>query len=114
MKLLFVCSRNKWRSPTAERVFSRTPGLEVRSRGLSASAVRRLTGADVAWADGIFVMEREHKRQLMNLFRTEAGDRPLHVLEIPDEYQFTNRELVELLEAGVGAVLGPRSGTAVE
>ena len=44
-KLLFVCGRNKWRSPTAERIFSRVPTLDVRGRGLSASAVATTRGA---------------------------------------------------------------------
>jgi predicted protein tyrosine phosphatase len=103
--LLFVCSRNQWRSPTAEQIFSRTPGIRARSRGVSASAVRRLTAPDVAWADVIFVMETEHKRQVMQRFRAEVGDRPIHVLDIPDEYKLMDPELVELLTRGVSQVL---------
>jgi protein-tyrosine-phosphatase len=38
-KVLFVCSRNQWRSPTAERVFATRPGLEVRSAGVDKSAL---------------------------------------------------------------------------
>ncbi len=105
MKLLFVCSRNKWRSPTAERIFGRTPGFEVRSRGVSASAVRRVTSADVAWAEVIFVMESDQKRQLVRAHRDEIEDRPIHVLDIPDEHQFMAPELVELLQSGVRAAL---------
>ncbi len=103
--LLFVCSRNQWRSPTAEQIFSRSPSLQVRSRGLSASAVRRLTNSDIAWADVIFVMESEHKRQLLKRFRADIGDCPVHVLDIPDEYRFMDPELVELIESGVSAAL---------
>jgi predicted protein tyrosine phosphatase len=105
-KLLFVCSRNQWRSPTAEKIFSRSAGLQVRSRGLSASAARPLSGSDVAWADVIFVMESRHKRQLLEFFRTEVSGRPIHVLDIPDEYRFMDPELVELLESGVRTALG--------
>ncbi len=103
--LLFVCSRNQWRSPTAEKIFSRSPGLQARSRGLSASAVRCLTRSDVAWADVIFVMEHEHKRQLLKRFRADVGNRPIHILDIPDEYQFMDPELVELIESGVRSIL---------
>src|SRR3954452_12806377 len=106
MKLLFVCGRNKWRSPTAERIFSNQPSLEVRARGLSSSANRRLVADDVSWADAIFVMESRQKRQLVGLFRTELGDRPVHVLDIPDDYRFMDPELIELLEIGVRSVLG--------
>jgi predicted protein tyrosine phosphatase len=108
LKLLFVCSRNQWRSPTAERVFARDPELAVRSRGVSASAVRRLTGADVAWADVIMVMEADHKRQVTKRFRDELEDRPIHVLDIPDVYQFMDPELIELLETSVRAALALR------
>lgn len=104
--LLFVCSRNQWRSPTAERMFSRSEEFAVRSRGVSASAVRRLARSDVAWADVIFVMEADHKRQLLKLFRSEVEHRPVHVLDIPDEYPFMDPELVDLIDAGVRAVLG--------
>ncbi len=106
MKLLFVCGRNKWRSSTAERIFSNRPSLEVRARGLSSSANRRLVADDVSWADAIFVMESSQKRQLVGLFRTELGDRPVHVLDIPDDYKFMDPELVELLETGVRSVIG--------
>lgn len=109
--LLFVCSRNQWRSPTAERIFSRSAGYQVRSRGLSASAVRRLTETDIVWADVIFVMESEHRQQLLKRFRADVADRPVHVLDIPDEYQFMDPELVELIESGVRAALDSSKGT---
>jgi predicted protein tyrosine phosphatase len=106
MKLLFVCGRNKWRSPTAERIFWNRPSLEVRARGLSSSANRRLVADDVSWADEIFVMEPSQKRQLVGLFRTELADRPVHVLDIPDDYKFMDPDLIELLETGVRSVIG--------
>jgi predicted protein tyrosine phosphatase len=106
MKLLFVCGRNRWRSPTAERLFSNRPKLEVRARGLSSSANRRLVADDVSWADAIFVMEWSQKRQLVGLFRDQIGDRPVHVLDIPDDYKFMDPELVDLLETGVHAIIG--------
>lgn len=33
IKLLFVCSRNKWRSLTAEKIFQGVNGYDVRSVG---------------------------------------------------------------------------------
>jgi len=105
-RVLFLCSRNQLRSPTAEKIFSRSHHLEVRSRGLSSSAVRRLTGTDVLWAEVIFVMEPEHKKQLLRGFREEAKLRRIHVLDIPDEYDFMDPELVMLITAGVRDALG--------
>ncbi|MDF1798793.1 MAG: phosphotyrosine protein phosphatase [Planctomycetota bacterium] len=105
-KLLFVCRRNQWRSPTAEKVYARDPRFDVRSAGLSSSAVRRLTAKDVAWAERIFVMESEHKSQLQAAFRDELGRRPVHVLKIPDEHGFMDPELVEPIRAGVEVAAG--------
>jgi len=106
-RILFVCSRNQWRSPTAERIFSRSVVVEVRSRGLSASAVRRVSSSDVSWADIIFVMESDHRRQLMKQFRTDVGERPVHVLDVSDDYRFMDPDLIDLIKARVEAILGP-------
>ena len=104
-KLLFLCSRNRWRSPTAQRLFAKSERFEARSAGLASSAVHRLSQADIAWADVIFVMEPEHRRKLMQSFRNELADRPVHVLDIPDDYGFMDPELVELIHDGVAACL---------
>jgi predicted protein tyrosine phosphatase len=104
-RLLFICSRNQLRSPTAEKIFAKSDRFEARSRGLSASAVRRLTAEDVSWSEVIFVMEPEHKRQLLRSFREEAENRLIYVLHIPDEYNFMDPELVELISIGVRGAL---------
>lgn len=104
-KLLFVCSRNQWRSPTAERIYAHAPEFDVRSRGVSKSAVRRLTSGDIAWADVIFAMEHTHKTRIVSLYR-DGGDALgsipiIHVLNIPDEFRFMDPELIELIESAV-------------
>ncbi|RZL89042.1 MAG: phosphotyrosine protein phosphatase [Variovorax sp.] len=104
--ILFVCSRNEWRSPTAEQVFRRHPALAVRSAGTSASARRRVSATDVAWADVIVVMENRHKTRLAQDHAELLAGKPLHVLDIPDDYGFMDAELIELLEAAVPALLG--------
>jgi predicted protein tyrosine phosphatase len=45
VRVLFVCSRNQWRSPTAEKIFSAWQGLEVMWAGLDPSAVESVTPA---------------------------------------------------------------------
>ena len=97
LNILFVCSRNQWRSPTGERVWRREPGVSVRSAGTSRRAKRPLTIADIHWADLIFVMEEKHKSRLLATFRQAATFKRIHVLDIPDDYQFMDPELVELL-----------------
>jgi predicted protein tyrosine phosphatase len=69
LKVLFVCSRNQWRSPTAEQVWRRHPALLVRSGGTSRGARHPVSADDVAWADAILVMEEKHKSRL----RAEFG-----------------------------------------
>jgi predicted protein tyrosine phosphatase len=108
-RVLFLCSRNQLRSPTAEKIFSKSVHLDVRSRGLAASANRRLTADDVVWAEVIFVMEPEHKKQLLRNFCEEARLRRIYVLDIPDDYEYMNPELVMLITAGVRTALGEES-----
>lgn len=97
VNVLFVCSRNQWRSPTGERVWCKVSGLSVRSAGTSRHARRRLTVGDIRWADLIFVMEDKHKSRIRADFREEVRFKTLHVLDIPDDYRFMDPELVELI-----------------
>lgn len=97
MNLLFVCSRNQWRSPTGEEVWRKTPGVAVRSAGTSRSARRRLTLTDIRWADLILVMEEKHKSRIRADFRDEVKFKALHVLVIPDDYGFMDPELVDII-----------------
>ncbi|ELO89522.1 hypothetical protein SEEE5621_17379, partial [Salmonella enterica subsp. enterica serovar Enteritidis str. 6.0562-1] len=53
MNVLFICSRNQWRSPTAEQVFRRYPGLSVRSAGTSRNAKKSVSCGLLQWADVI-------------------------------------------------------------
>jgi len=106
MNVLFVCSRNQWRSPTAEQVFQRHPALAVRSAGTSASARRQVNAADLAWADVVLVMEGKHKSRLLAEYPRALLGKPVHVLDIPDDYRFMDAELVELLQTAVPPLLG--------
>ncbi len=103
--VLFVCSRNKWRSPTAEKVFSRTPEIAVRSGGTSPKSRRQVSQADVVWADVIFVMKRKHKSRLAAEFNRAMQYKTVHVLDIPDDYRFMDPELVDIFERAVPRLL---------
>jgi predicted protein tyrosine phosphatase len=98
MNVLFVCSRNQWRSPTAEQVWRRIAGVNVRSAGTSPKAKRPVNVADLQWADVIFVMEPKHKQRLQADFRQCLNGKRIEVLDIPDDYQFMDPELVEIFE----------------
>ena len=98
MNVLFVCSRNQWRSPTGERVWRGKAGLVTRSAGASQCAKRKVAAADVHWADIIMVMEYKHKKKLVTAFSALLENKPLYVLDIPDEYKYMDKELVEHFE----------------
>ncbi|HMR75549.1 MAG TPA: hypothetical protein PKD61_10560 [Polyangiaceae bacterium] len=104
--VLFICSKNRWRSPTAEQIWRKHALLSVRSAGTSSSARRQVTVEDLQWADVIFVMEQKHKARLRDGFASAIDHKPLHVLDIPDEYTYMAPELVEQLEHSVAALLG--------
>jgi len=98
IRVLFVCSKNKWRSPTAEQVFRKEVGLNVRSAGTSRSARRTITVADIRWADLILVMEDKHRARLRAQFRDEVRYKAVHSLDIPDLYRYMDPALIEILQ----------------
>ena len=104
--ILFICSRNQWRSPTAEQIFRKHPLMSVRSAGTSPNARRTVSAEDIRWADVIFVMEEKHKSRLVAEFSRSLDGKTIHVLDIPDEYKYMDPELVEQLEQSVSAMLG--------
>ena len=103
-RVLFVCSQNKLRSPTAEQVFSTWPALEVDSAGTNHDAENPLTGELVEWAQVIFVMEKTHRNKLSKRFKRHLKARVI-CLDIPDDYAFMDPALVTLLKARVGPYL---------
>jgi predicted protein tyrosine phosphatase len=106
--VLFVCGKNRLRSPTAEQVFSTWPGIEVGSAGVNADADQPLTGDMVAEADLIFVMEKAHRAKLARRFRLHLKSARVICLDIPDDYAFMDPELVRILEARVPKFLPAR------
>ncbi len=105
MNLLFVCTKNQWRSPTAETIYKDYPNLNVRSAGISSSARRVINLADIQWAKLIFVMENKHKHYINQQFRNQLKETKIIVLDIPDEYQYMNAELVIWLTESIDAHL---------
>jgi len=100
--VLFICSQNRLRSPTAEQVFANRPGFEVASAGLNPEAETPVSSDLLEWADVIFVMERAHSNKLAKRFRPWLKDKRIVCLDIPDEFEFMDPVLVRLLEARVG------------
>lgn len=105
--VLFVCSRNQWRGPTAERVFRRHPLMSTRSAGTSSNARRTIGEDNLRWADVVMVMEHKHRERIVAGFPGLVERLPVHVLDIPDDYRYMDLELVELLELIVEPLLQP-------
>lgn len=103
--LLFICSRNQWRSPTAEKVWGDVSGYRARSAGTSPRAKRTVNASDLRWADHIFVMEKKHRSRMIAEFTRLLDHKPIHVLDIPDAYQYMDPELIMALEISVSAIL---------
>lgn len=97
-RILFLCSRNKLRSPTAEAIFADNQAIEVDSAGLNNDAEVPLSEEQVLWADLIIVMEKVHRHRLNLKFKSSLAGKRIAVLNIPDEYDYMDPALVALLK----------------
>jgi predicted protein tyrosine phosphatase len=82
-KVLFVCSQNRLRSPTAEALFATWPNVETDSAGLAPDAAVSLSSEQIAWADIIFVMEKVHRNKLSKRFARHLKGKRIVCLAIP-------------------------------
>jgi len=98
--ILFVCGKNKWRSPTAERIYKNDERIEVRSAGMSGKSKHTISTDDIKWADLILVMEGRYKAWILGLFRDLHLPR-IENMDIPDEYEYMDEELMELIQKRV-------------
>lgn len=103
--LLFICSQNKLRSPTAEHVFAKWRDIETDSAGLNNDAEVQLSGEQIEWADIIFVMEKTHRSKLSRKFKRHLGGKRVVCLDIADNYEYMDPDLVKLLETKVERLL---------
>lgn len=96
-KILFVCSGNKLRSPTAEHYFE-SQGYETRSAGTSRDAINVVGVEDLKWADQVVVMESKHKQRIQAYFPRISKYKKIRVLNIPDNYKYMDEKLIKVLE----------------
>lgn len=101
--LLFICSKNQWRSPTAGLLFKDDAIHQARSAGTSDKARIRVSQKLIDWADVIFVMERKHLGIIKHRF--EFTHQTFVVLDIEDNYQFGDAELIEILKISLAEYL---------
>jgi predicted protein tyrosine phosphatase len=100
-RVLFLCSQNKLRSPTAERVFADWPGVDVESAGLNHDATVPVDRELLEWAQLIVVMDRGQRNRLSKRFRAHIGHARVVCLDIPDDYEYMEPALMELLRQKV-------------
>jgi predicted protein tyrosine phosphatase len=98
-KLLFVCSRNKLRSLTAEKLFEGSREYQVRSVGTQPDARIVVTEGHVGWADIILCMEKSHLNRLQRKFREALRGKQVICLQIPDDYDFMDEDLLDEFRA---------------
>ena len=104
-KVLFVCSQNRIRSLTAEKLLEDHYRYEARSAGTDPDARIRITAGHIGWADRIFVMEKRHLERLRKKFRNELKGKEVVCLFIPDEYSPLADDLCEILRARLSPYL---------
>lgn len=105
MELLFVCSRNKRRSLTAERIFNGRDGIRAYSAGTEPGARVKLTPGMLLCSDVIFCMEKKHLRRIREKYPDIVAEKRVVCLNIPDDFEYMDEELIELLESGVSEYL---------
>jgi predicted protein tyrosine phosphatase len=105
VNILFICSRNKWRSATAETIYKNHADHQVRSAGTEPSARIKISAKLIIWADLIFVMEKKHKQRIAERFAEEIYEKEIIILDIPDDYQYMDEELIDEIKAKVADYL---------
>lgn len=98
-RVLFICSRNKWRSPTAQELFRDSDTIEADSAGTEKGARVMVEPDHVGWADVIYVMEVRHAGRLKAMFGPLLKGKRIVVLGIPDIYGYMDPALIETLRA---------------
>ena len=106
-KLLFVCSENRLRSPTAEAIFSEYEGVEAIGAGTNADSDTPVSGDLIEWADIILVMEKAHRNKISAKYKDLLKGKRLVVLNIPDNYECMQPqpELIQLFKAKVAKIV---------
>ena len=110
LNVLFVCGKNRLRSPTAEQVFADWPGVETASAGTGQDADCPVSAELVAWAHLVLVMEASHRAKIAARFQPQLRGKRVAVLGIPDRYEYMAPELVRLLREKVPRYLPERRG----
>ncbi len=105
INILFICSKNQWRSPTAETIYQEHPQVNARSAGTANSSKRKVSLRDLEWADLLIVMEEKHLSRLREEYRNHTISIKSYVLDIPDEYGYMDPDLISELRNAVDPII---------
>jgi predicted protein tyrosine phosphatase len=98
-RVLCVCSAGMLRSPTAAWVLSNDPwNFNTRSCGTEDHALVPLDLGLLLWADEVVCMDSRQAKVVREMLDSDSTTRPVHVLNVPDNYNFRDPELVDLLK----------------
>jgi predicted protein tyrosine phosphatase len=112
MRVLFVCSRNRRRSPTAELIFSTYDGIEALSAGVSPDAKNPISADLIEWTDVVFAMENAHRSKLQQRFGSLLRSKHIIVLGIEDNHEYMDEDLVHALKLKVAPHLRNSTNTS--
>ena len=102
MKILFICSANIDRSPTAAKVIHETyPDMETKSAGTSSYARVRVNEELVQWADAVLCMESYQATKIREMFNIPA-DKEISCLNVPDRYHYMHSNLIYMIKDRFG------------
>lgn len=104
LRILFVCTINRMRSATAQKIFENDNRFEVKSAGTDKSAATVLTTELMDWADAIVVMEKHHRSFIRSKHQVYYNTKKIVCLYIPDEFDYMQPELIAILKDKVNDV----------
>jgi len=81
-KLLFICTENELRSPTACELFDGSGGYEAKGAGITEYAEPEINEEAIQWADKIICLEEIHKEHLQKNFNEETKNKEIITLHI--------------------------------
>jgi len=84
--------------------------VEAIGAGTNSDAATPVSGDLVEWADVILVMEKSHKNKITKKYKELLKDKRLVVLDIPDNYEYMQPELIQLLKTRMPRLVGIRGG----
>lgn len=98
-KVLCLCSAGLLRSPTAANVLHQEFGYNTRAAGTSTDfALIPVDQVLVHWADEIICMSMEQVNYINAVYSNSIGDKPVISLDIPDNYQYNDPELKDIIK----------------